>query len=137
MIDPKLASSLTETGNVAKFKDVGDLVKIRITDLQQREQTDFRSGEVLRWKDGSPKMQYVFHGTDVETGEETRIFAKGFMLGAIKDALRAANANVEEGGILAVQFTHEEQTEPGLNPAKKYKAQYQPPAKSVSADDLI
>lgn len=137
MIDPKLASSLTETSNVAKFKEVGDTVKLKITDLQQREQTDFRTGEVLRWKDGSPKMQYVFYGIDQETGEETRVFAKGFMLGAIKEALRNANANVEEGGILAIKFSHEEQTEPGLSPAKKYVAQYQPPTKSVSADDLI
>jgi hypothetical protein len=137
MIDPTLAKSLTETSNVAKFPNVGDKVVIKITDLQEREQTDFRTGEVLTWKDGSPKKQFVFYGVDQDTGEETRIFAKGFMLGAIKDALREANANVEEGGVLAVQFSHEEQTEPGLNPAKKYKAQYKPPVKSISADDLI
>jgi hypothetical protein len=84
-------------------------------------------------------MQFVFTGIDQDTQEETRIFAKGFMLGAIKDALTKADCNLEAGGTLAVKYTEDEPpSKVGLNPAKKYVAQYQPPKPaSISADDLM
>lgn len=139
--DTNAASALTRTGggNIAKFNDIGDTTKIKITGLEEREQTNFTSGEVIRWADGKPKMQFVFTGIDQDTQEEIRIFAKGFMLGAIKDALVVAEANLEAGGILAVKFSHEDPpSKPGLNPAKRYVAQYQAPKPaSISADDLI
>lgn len=139
--DPNAASALTRksAGNIAKFNNIGDTVKIKITGLEEREQTDFISGEIIRWADGKPKMQFVFTGIDQDTQEETRIFAKGYLLGAIKDALTAADANLEAGGMLAVKFSHEDEpSKPGLNPAKRYKAQYQPPKPaSISAEDLM
>ena len=139
--DTNAAQSLTRKGggNIAKFNQIGDTVKIKITGLEEREQTDFISGEVIRWADGKPKMQFVFTGIDQDTQEETRLFAKGYLLGAIKDALVAADANLEAGGILAVKFSHEDApSQPGLNPAKRYVAQYAPPKPaSISADDLI
>ena len=139
--DTNAANALTRKGggNIAKFNNIGDTTKIKITGLEEREQTDFISGAPINWADGKPKMQFVFTGIDQDTQEETRIFAKGFMLGAIKDALVAAEANLEAGGILAVKFSHEDEpSKPGLNPAKRYVAQYQAPkAASISADDLI
>lgn len=135
------ASSLRRRsgGATVKFNNIGDTVRLKITGLEEREQTDFTTGQTLRWADGKPKMQFVFSGIDQDTGEETRLFAKGYLLGAIKDALEKANADLEAGGILAVRFDHEEPpSKAGLNPAKRYVAQYQPPKPaSISAEDLI
>ena len=139
--DPNAASALSARsgGPTVKFTDIGDTVKIKITGLEQREQTDFISGEVIRWADGKPKMQFVFTGIDQDSQEETRLFAKGYLLGAIKDAVEKSGSQIEAGGILAVKFSHEDPpSKPGLNPAKRYVAQYQPPkAASISAEDLI
>lgn len=133
------ALSRNSGGSIVKFTNIGDTVKLKITGLEQREQTDFISGEILRWADGKPKMQFVFTGIDQDTGEETRLFAKGYLLTAIKEALQKADANLEAGGILAVKFDREDEpSKPGLNPAKRYVAQYQPPKPaSISAEDLL
>jgi hypothetical protein len=139
--DNTAAEALTRKGggNIAKFPNIGDMVKIKITGLEERQQTDFITGEPITWADGKAKMQFVFTGIDQDTQEETRIFAKGFMLGAIKDALTKADCNLEAGGVLAVKYTEDEPpSKVGLNPAKKYVAQYQPPkTASISADDLM
>ena len=139
--DTNAANALTRKGggNIAKFNNIGDTTKIKITGLEEREQTDFISGAPINWADGKPKMQFVFTGIDQDTQEETRIFAKGFMLGAIKDALVAAEANLEAGGILAVKYTEDlPPTKVGKHPAKNFVAQYQPPKPaSISADDLM
>jgi hypothetical protein len=139
--DPTAAQALTTTsgGAIAKFPNIGDTVKLKITGLEQRQQTDFQTGEPITWPDGKPKMQFVFTGIDQDSQEEIRLFAKGFMLSAIKDALTAAGTNLEAGGILAVKYSADEPaSRPGLNPAKKYVAQYQPPKPaSISAEDLI
>ena len=104
--DNSAAEALTRKGggNIAKFPNIGDMVKIKITGLEERQQTDFITGEPITWADGKPKMQFVFTGIDQDTQEETRIFAKGFMLGAIKDALTKADCNLEAGGVLAVKY---------------------------------
>jgi len=139
--DPTAAQALTSQGGgaIAKFPNIGDTVKLKITGLEQRQQTDFQTGEPITWPDGKPKMQFVFTGIDQDSQEEIRLFAKGFMLSAIKDALTAAGTNLEAGGILAVKYSADEPaSRPGLNPAKKYVAQYQPPKPaSISAEDLI
>lgn len=138
--DPNAASALTTKGGgpIAKFNDIGDVVKLKITGLEQREQTDFISGEIIRWADGKPKMQFVFTGIDQDTQEETRLFAKGYLLGAIKDAIAEGGGQIEVGGTLSVKFTHEDPpSKSGLNPAKRYAAKYEAPKPAaVSAEDL-
>jgi hypothetical protein len=81
----------------------------------------------------------VFSGTDPETGEDVRIFAKGFMYNAVKDAFRAAGATPEVGGVLAVQWIGEEPSKvKGYNASKKWKAQYVAPSPiTLQADDLM
>ena len=139
--DSQAAQALTTKsgGPIAKFPNLGDTVKLKITGLEQTQQTDFITGEPITWADGKPKMQFVFTGIDQDTQEETRLFAKGYMLTAIKQALTDAGVNLEAGGILAVKYAADEPaSKPGLNPAKKYVAQYQPPKQaSISAEDLI
>jgi hypothetical protein len=61
-----------------------------ITDVEKRQVTDFVTGEPQTWPNGDAKWQFVFSGTDPDTGDETRFFCKGFQLGAVKEALRAA-----------------------------------------------
>ena len=139
--DSQAAQALTTKsgGPIAKFPNLGDTVKLKITGLEQTQQTDFITGEPITWADGKPKMQFVFTGIDQDTQEETRLFAKGYMLTAIKQALTDAGVNLEAGGILAVKYAADEPaSKPGLNPAKKYVAQYQPPKQaSISAEDLL
>ena len=139
--DNQAAEALTrkQSGNIAKFHEIGDMVKIKITGLEERQQSDFITGELSFWADGKPKMQFVFTGIDQDTQEETRIFAKGFMLSAIKDALTKAECKTEPGGMLAVKYASDEPpSKPGLNPAKKYVAQYSAPkVASISAEDLM
>lgn len=139
--DSTAAEALTRKGggNIAKFPNIGDMVKIKITGVEQQQQTDFITGEPITSADGKPKMQFVFTGIDQDTQEETRIFAKGWRLMAIKDALTEADCILEAGGVLAVKYTEEEPpSKVGLNPAKKYVAQYQPPKPAtISADDLM
>lgn len=131
-------------GPVVKFNQIGDTCKLRLTGLEERPQTDFTSGQPITWADGTPKTQFVFTGEDIMEGSATygetvRLFAKGFMLGAIKEALQAANAKPAPDGILAVVFDREEPaSKPGLNPAKKYRAQYKPPAPAAfDTTDII
>jgi len=139
--DSQAAQALTTKsgGPIAKFPNLGDTIKLKITGLEQTQQTDFITGEPITWADGKPKMQFVFTGIDQDTQEETRLFAKGYMLSAIKQALTDAGVNLEAGGILAVKYAADEPaSKPGLNPAKKYVAQYQPPKQaSISAEDLL
>lgn len=139
--DNSAAEALTRKGggNIAKFPNIGDMVKIKITGLEQQQETDYNSGLPLTYEDGKPRMQFVFYGIDQDTQEETRIFSKPLMKKAIVLALEEAECKLEVGGILAVKYTEDEPpTKVGLNPAKKYVAQYQPPKPAtISADDLM
>jgi hypothetical protein len=54
--DNTAAEALTRKGggNIAKFPNIGDMVKIKITGLEERQQTDFITGEPITWADGKP-----------------------------------------------------------------------------------
>ena len=138
-IDQSIIDDLTAGAASAKWDAIGDVRRLKITAASKQVCTDFATGEPLLWPNGDPKFQLVFSGTDPDTGDEVRIFAKGFMYSAVKDAFRVAGATPEVGGILAVQWIGEEPSKvKGYNPSKKWKAQYQPPSPiSIQADDLI
>ena len=139
--DNSAAEALTRKGggNIAKFPNLGDMVKIKITGLEERQQTDFITGEPITWADGKPKMQFIFYGIDQDTQEETRIFSKPKMQKAISAALEEAGCTLEVGGILAVKYTEDlPPSKVGKHPAKNFVAKYQPPKPaSISADDLM
>lgn len=62
---------------------------------------------------------------------------KGWMLGAVRDAVSEAKASsIDEGGTLHVRYTGDGERKPGKNPPKLYKAKYTPPAGGVSLDDM-
>ncbi len=139
--DNTAAEALTRKGggNIAKFPNIGDMVKIKITGLELKQETDFNSGRPLTYDDGKPRMQHIFYGIDQDTQEEIRIFSKPKMIKAIVSALEEADSKIEVGGILAVKYTEDLPSSiPGKNPAKNFVAKYQPPKPaSISADDLM
>lgn len=138
-IDPSIINDLTATsGDVAKWENIGDTHKVRIATATKQQVTNFATGEPETWGNGEPKWQLVFSGVNPDTGEDTRIFAKGFMYTAVKKCFAAAGQVPEVGGVLAIQWTGEEPAKvKGYNPSKTWRAQYAPPAISVNADDLI
>ncbi len=119
----------------AKFETVGETVGGAITHIgEPRQQTDFRDGTPLTWRDGSPRMllpvtvqtQLRDAADPTDDGKRT-FYIKGEMKKAIEAALRAAGAGMAQGGVLTVAFTGTEPTDGGF-PKKLYAATYQPPS---------
>jgi hypothetical protein len=136
-IDPDVNDMLNGEGGppAFKFDELGKVAKGRIVGAAKRQATEFGTGKPLTWPDGNPQMQIVIT-MRADDGDEFRLFAKGQMQGALRDALREAGANLEEGGELAVKFESEEPTNFGSK-KKVFKVRYTAPvAASVSADDF-
>jgi hypothetical protein len=137
-------NSMIEGGGapVAKFVNPGDTHKGRLVDAEKRQQTDMEQ-KPLFWDDGNPRMQVVAT-IDTDTPDENgetlrRLFIKGEMLKAVREALKTSNSKLAVGGVLTVRYTGEgEQTRKGYNPPKLFKAKYEPPAPGgpVDLDDL-
>jgi len=136
-----------ESSPSAKFVEIGDTYKGRITNIEQRQQTEM-DGSPRTFKDGSPMMQYVF-SLEQENGDTVSLFARGgkytpssgegeSMLSAIRTAGEAAGVEaVAVGGELAVAYTGQAEPAPGKK-AKLYRAKYSAPAAaSVPVDDLF
>lgn len=136
-------------GASAKFERQGDKYAGRVTSIEQRHQTDPKTGQVQTWADGTPKPVVVI-SLEQSNGEVVALWAKGgrfsaatgqgeSMLNAIGTAVRAAGAaSLDVGAQLAVAYTGEGEAKPGLNAPKLYSAQYQAaPAASVAVDDLF
>lgn len=136
-------------GKSFSFPNIGDKVTGEVTAIDAAPQTDIKTGEVLRWKDGSPKMQVIVTlATELEedAGDDgaRRVYLKGGgkgTLGAVKTAVKAAGASkLEVGGTLAIAYTGDgEPTQRGYNPPKQYQAKYTPPAPVSQAvvDDIF
>jgi hypothetical protein len=141
-------------GKAAKFEEVGDEVVGVITECVVGQQTDMETGAPLTWSDGSPRKQLVVTlSTDERNSDDDdgvrRIYAKGgnyevasgtgtSMKQAIADALKKAGAGtIEEGGRLRVAHTGiGKKTNRGFSAPKLYRATYEAPKSSVSADDF-
>jgi hypothetical protein len=132
---------------VAKFPTPGTTVKGSVVEAVVSQQTDI-DGTLKTWDDGNPRMQLVVtlatdeRDSSIENDEGTRrVFVKGQMLAAVKDAIKTAGAKtLEAGGTLAVQYKEDgEQKRAGFNPPKLYIAQYKAPdaAAAVSVDELL
>lgn len=129
----------------AKFPTIGTTVKGVVESLEVTQQTDI-NGTLLFWPNGKEKMQVVVTlktdesdpAIDEDDGSR-RLFVKGYMQNAVRDALKAANSRLEVGGTLAVKFDHEvPPTKPGHSATKMYVAQYKPGVASQGAvDDLL
>lgn len=128
-----------------KDDPIGTKVDGIILSAKVNQQRDIKTGEPKFWKDGNPMNQLIITlktetSADDEFDGKRRLFAKGDMLNAIRDAVKAAGAKtLEEGGRLQVARTGQG-TPPivGFNPPWLHKAKYTPPAKSnIAVDDLF
>jgi len=137
-IDSSIANELVTSGPPAvKFPTIGEKVRLRIQSVTKSQETDYDEGTPLTYSDGNPRWQFIFAGINVDTGDECRLFAKGGMLFAIKEAFRAANAKPEVDGELVVKFS---ETKPSSNPKyndiKVFQAKYTAPAPVANLDEL-
>jgi hypothetical protein len=96
---------------------------------------DFETGEMAVWKnkDGStpPKYSAVIPVT-MEDGEDRALWAviPSAMFAALQEARKnAGGVSFAKGGKLVVQYYDDKPNEknPRLNPAKQYRAKYDPP----------
>jgi hypothetical protein len=142
----------------SKETQVGGIVQGTVISTKQMDQTKFKSNppEPILDKNGKVKQQLrVVLQTDLRNwnkcseipkGEDDQpmpasedtgvraIYVKGWMQGAIRDAIRAAQApGLRPGGRLAVKVTELVPTDAG-NPYPKYVAKYVPPA---AGDDFL
>lgn len=145
-ISSDVAGLLSESGAPAlKFPEVGASAVGTIQAAAVTDQRDL-DGNVRTWDDGNPRKQIVITlETDQRDGADDdgtrRLFAKGQMISAIREALKVAGAKeLEVGGRLAIKH-HELGTppKPGYSAPKLFQASYKPPAPSTSVgiDDLL
>ena len=122
-----------------KFDNEGDIRKIVITDVDKQQQLDFDTGEPLTWPNGQPRMQYVITGT--VDGDDARLFVKGYMIDALRDALRKANVQPGQslaGGTLTMKWSStDEPKRKGMQGARRYTAKFDPAPAAVATDDLL
>jgi hypothetical protein len=131
-----------------KFNQVGDEVKGTII-------SDPRIVETPSLKDGAPEPKLVLEvhtevdsvvsdgegGDKTVTDEDVALWVrKGWMSGAVRDAVQKAGAsNIEQGGRIHVKLVElRKPTKVGFNPTKIFEAVYKAPDKpsGVSLDDL-
>lgn len=122
----------------AKFPTIGTVVRGTIVDAEVQDQTDFETGEALVWQDGKPRKQLIITvDTGIVDGDDDgnrRLFAKGNMLTAIREAVKP-HGELAVGGKLAVKYSDDGvASKRGFNPPKLFKATYEPPAKTVAVD---
>ena len=110
-----------------KFSTIGTTVSGVISEPPEVQQVrDFQSGEPQYWPDGKPRQQIVVT-LDTDEGDR-RVFVKGQMVKAIRDAVKEAGADgLEVGGQLQVTYVGDGERKGNLNPPKVYRASYGPP----------
>lgn len=128
-----------------KFTSVGDSVSGIITDAEVRQQRDYDSNEPKFWDDGKPMMEVILtittslRDSSIEDDDGTRrVFCRGQMLTAMRDAVRKAKARKPEVGG-KVTITHSglgEAKKRGFNPPKLFTVAYEPPT-AVQMDAMF
>lgn len=115
-----------------KFDAVGATVKGIVVDRASAQQRDIKTGTPKTYDDGNPRMQLVItvqtelRDPEIEDDDgQRRIFAKGAMLVAIRDAVKKAGLKtLSIGDELAVRYTGDGVAKTrGFNPPKEYVAQ--------------
>lgn len=134
---------LTQGGAPAcKFPAVGDTHKGQIVAAEKRQATDMDTGKPRTWDNGDPVWEIVVTlDTDQpdDDGEtKRRLFVRGQMLKAVREAVKESGSAMELGGTLVVKYTGDgEPPKKGFTAPKLYKAKYTPPApQAVDLDDI-
>lgn len=124
------------------FPSIGTTVVCRIIGEPEKRQVTNTKGEIQLFPSGDPVMQVVIAvNTDLrdpdnpqDTGDRS-LYIKNRMLGAVREAVRAAGANgLLPGGVLTVSFIGEEPPKVrGNDPTKLYAAHYVAPPSAGNA----
>jgi hypothetical protein len=127
-----------------KFERIGDSVTgLVLGPPRKRVQTDFNTGEVKTYKDGSPRYMYVVElQTELRDPEDAQddgmraLFLKWHSLNAVRQAITNVGAKgLRRGGVLTLTFTGTEPPPGGRgNPVKLYSASYIPPDDGFMSD---
>lgn len=129
----------------AKFPAFGTSVSGQIVrEPEVTQQTEFGTGRLLTWDDGSARLQLVVKiqtderdPADLEDDGIRAIYIKGKSLtGAVREAVRKAGSQgLEVGGVLTVTYIADGKAERGM-PPKLYTAEYRA-AEAHKISDLL
>lgn len=143
MSDDALDFLMQKSVPTANFLTVGVVRKGRIRAYEKTQQTDIK-GNRLTWDDGNPRWQLVFtietndRDPEIDNDDGVRkIYAKGQMLEAIREAVKASgHRGALVGGYLAVKYDSDGQpSQPGFNPPKQYLVQFKAPEQTEDLFD--
>jgi hypothetical protein len=130
-----------DSAPAAKFETIGDTVKGKVLSAEKRQQTDYGTGAPKFYDNGDPMWEVVITIASADADDDDnrrRIFARGALLKAVREALKEAESKLEVGGELTVRYTADgEPPKKGFNAPKLFKAKYVAPAAApVDLDDL-
>jgi hypothetical protein len=109
---------------------VGHTITGRVLEAPSMAQSrDFATDKPATWENGDPKMSVV---TQLDVNGEVRSLwcvKPSALYGAIVEALKQSGPGyIEVGGTISVTYTGDKpSSKPGMNPAKQFAVQYQPP----------
>jgi hypothetical protein len=124
-----------------KFTNVGDRVWGTVMASETRQQTEFETGKLKTWDDGSPMWQVVVTlltelQEDADDDSLRAVYVKGEMQKAVRAALvKAKVKGIEDGGRLLIQYTGDGAAVGRLNPPKLYFAKYEAPTNITELPD--
>lgn len=132
----------------AKFPTVGTTIKGVVLGKEMQQQRDIATGEPKTWADGNPQMQAVItlqtdeRDASIEDDDgQRRVFAKGNMVAAIRDAVKdAGKKQLDIGDELAVKYVGDGEAKTrGFSPPKLFKAKVTPgtPPKTANPDEFF
>lgn len=132
-------------GTSAKFPTIGTTIKGTVEAAEVQQQRDFVTGDPKTYDNGDPMMQLVItlatdeRDPDVESDDGTRkLYAKGQMLAAIRQAVKQSGGRLETGGTLVVKYVADKPSDKrGFNPSKQYEAAYRPGAAAQAGVDAL
>jgi hypothetical protein len=125
-----------------KFTTPGDAHTLSLTEEPTlTQQTEFGTGELKYWKDGSPRMQLVCTGSVDESERDgadddltRRLYLRGESQKAVGAAVREAGVKtLEVGGVIWIKYTGDGQKGTGGFAPKLYTAKYKKPEPGQSA----
>lgn len=121
------------------FPALGATVSGTVLSKTVAQQTDMDTGELLVWPNGDPRWQVVvllqtgLNDADIiEDDGRRRLFVKGDMTRAVRDAVRATGRRkLDIGGELSVTWSDEGLApRKGLSKPKLYEAKYLAPVEA-------
>ena len=128
-----------------KFTNIGDGVIGVIADIDVRQQRDFDTNELKTWDDGKPMMEIILtlnttlNDPTIEDDDgQRRVFVRGAMLTALRQAVRVAKVSKPEiGGRIAIDHSGlGDVKKRGFSAPKLYQVGYEPP-QTVALDTVF